>query len=101
MKKTKKPGKRGRKPERKSMALEERKLYDRHTIRFPQMKGRVVEAIEFFTIENHHDVTIEFKDKTALYLTIDPSFSLHAFLQKMTKNEAEVIQAWPTISLEA
>jgi hypothetical protein len=41
------------------------------------------------------------RQKRPLSDDIDPSFSLHAFLQKMTGNEAEVIHAWPTISLEA
>jgi two-component sensor histidine kinase len=106
MKNTKKPGKTGKRarakePKRDRLALIEQKLYERHTVRFPQMKGRVVENIDFFTMENHHDLTIEFQDKMALYLKIDPCYNLQAILAKRTRDGDQVIHAWPSISLEA
>jgi hypothetical protein len=58
-------------------------------------------AFEFFTMESHHDLTIEFRDKTALYLKIDPVTTCKRFLEKRTRDGVEVIHAWPSISLEA
>src|SRR2546421_12120479 len=64
-----------KKPTPASFALVERKLPHRKFVEFTEMQGRTVEKIELFTSGEYHSVSINFQDKTALHLRIDPCFT--------------------------
>ena len=78
------------------MALIERKLPNRRFVEFPQMKGRIVERIEIFTMSNTHSLTIYFQDKTFLNLLVEPSLSISPRFSDGTGDE-KVLKRWAAI----
>ena len=78
-------------------ALIERKFPHTRFVEIPQVKGRTVEKIELFTASEYHSITIDFEDKTALTLTIEPCFQLGAELSDIKTGDQQTIQEWPPI----
>lgn len=64
------------------------------------MNGRVVDYVEFFTTGDGHILTIQFQDKIALCLDIEPRFQLRAELQDRKGGEIEIARKWPAIASE-
>ena len=80
-----------------SFPLIERKLPHRKFVEFTEMKGRTVEKIELFTTGEYHSISINFQDRTALHLRIDPAFVLNADFSDTRTGDVEVIHEWPPI----
>lgn len=78
-------------------ALLERKFPERRVIGFPQMQGRTIEKIEFFTAADYHCVSIKFEDKTLLTLSIEPCFLLAAEFSDRKRDSLRIIKEWPAI----
>ena len=78
-------------------ALIERKFPHTRFVDFPQMKGKTVEKIEFFTTSEYHSITIDFQDKTALTLTVEPCFLLGSEFSDIKTGNQETIHEWPLI----
>jgi hypothetical protein len=77
--------------------LIEREIENRRFIEFPQMKGRIIDKVEFYTTPDYHSLTLHFQDKTALTLVIDLGFLMTArFVDAATGNE-RVLKRWPVI----
>ena len=91
--KSKKPGK----PGPASFPLIERTLPHRKFVEFTEMKGRTVEKIEFYTTGDFHSLSIDFQDKTALHLRIDPGFTLNADFADTKSGNVNLIREWPPI----
>ena len=85
------------KPQPSSFALIERQLPHRKFVEFTEMKGRTVEKIELFTTGEYHSISIDFQDKTALHLRIDPGFILNANFADTKTGDINVIHEWPPI----
>src|SRR5262245_41230571 len=54
-----------------SFALVERKLPCRRFVEFPQVNGKTIKQIHFYTATDYHSITIDFKDQTCLNLEIE------------------------------
>ena len=80
-----------------SRPLIERRFPYTRFVELPQIKGRSVEKIEIFTAPEYNSITIDFQDKTALTLTIDPYFKLGAELSDIKSGDQQTIQEWPPI----
>jgi hypothetical protein len=79
-------------------ALRERTLpHYRRFIEFPLVKGKVAEKIEFFTSSESHSLTIDFQDRTSLYLDIQPGFTINGQFTQEEKGELETLAEWPSI----
>ena len=91
--KSKEPGKSGP----ASFPLIERTLPHRKFVEFTEMKGRTVEKIEFYTTGDFHSLSIDFQDKTALHLRIDPGFTLNADFADTKSGDVNLIREWPPI----
>src|SRR6266446_6985735 len=91
--KSKKPSK----PGPASFPLIERSLPHRKFVEFTEMKGRTVEKIEFYTTGDFHSISINFQDKTALHLRIDPCFILNADFANTKSGNVNIIREWPPI----
>jgi hypothetical protein len=89
-----------RKPLRRRYELIDRSTPGRKLLEFPEMKGRVVEKIEFFSTAEFHSVNVFFADKTSLLLAIEPRFELHAELESARSGEPQVTKRWPPICSE-
>lgn len=98
--KTDSEGTDARKPLRRRYELIDRSTPGRKLLEFPEMKGRVVEKIEFFSTAEFHSVNVFFADKTSLLLAIEPRFELHAELESDREGEPQVTKRWQPIRSE-
>ncbi|MBZ5504849.1 MAG: hypothetical protein LAO78_05110 [Acidobacteriia bacterium] len=69
-------------------------------VEFPQMKGRTVQRIRFYSSSDENTIAIRFRDRTQLTLSIEPALVLNADLLKMYRWDAETIKEWPPIRSE-
>jgi hypothetical protein len=82
------------KSKRRSLNRIERKRSDHKSLVFPQMKGRIVDKIEFYTTADFHGLIIDFQDKTSLSLTIEPGFLLCSKLLDRSTGTERVRKRW-------
>jgi hypothetical protein len=80
--------------------LIEKKRPFRRIVEFPQMQGRTVERIRFFTGWGDDSISINFQDKTLLSLAFDTGFTLHAQLSDIQTGNVRIIKEWPPIPSE-
>jgi hypothetical protein len=88
------------KPSRRRYELIDRSTPGRKLLEFPEMKGRVVEKIEFFSTAEFHSVNLFFADKTSLVVGIEPGFEVHVDLESAQSGEPQITKRWPPIRSE-
>src|SRR5580765_3437250 len=84
----------------KEFDLKERGLPGRRIVEFPQMKGRTVQRVRFYTSADENTVAIRFRDRTQLSLYFEPALVLRADLLKLNRWDADTIKEWPSIHSE-
>ena len=72
----------------------------RKLVRFANMKGRTVEAIELDTSSDHHSVSVRFEDKTELWLILETGFTVRAQHVDLKGDDSRVLKEWPEIRSE-
>jgi hypothetical protein len=77
-----------------------RRYKGRSIYRFEEVKGKVVDLVEFFTIGEHHAIDIRFQDKTAFHFVINPGFILEAGYSDWKGGNLRPIKRWPPIHSE-
>ena len=88
---------RGKKQRRAMGALVHRGNRHRRFVYFPQMKGRVVKNVELFTMSDFRSITIDFEDKTALNLIIEPALLIDSHFSDFSSGDERVVKRWPTV----
>src|SRR4029077_14504130 len=84
----------------KEFDLRERGLPGRRVVEFPQMKGRMVQRVRFYTSPDENTVAIRFRDRTQLSLHFEPALVLTSSLLKLTRWDTDTIKEWPLIHSE-
>jgi hypothetical protein len=84
----------------KEFDLKERGLPGRRIVEFPQMKGRTVERVRFYTSADENTVAIRFRNRTQLSLRFEPALVLSADLLKLNRWDTDTIKEWPPIHSE-
>lgn len=84
----------------KEYDLRERGLPGRRIVEFPQMKGRIVQRVRFYTSADENTVAIRFRDRTQLSLRFEPALVLSADLLKLGRWDTDTIKEWPPIHSE-
>jgi len=84
----------------KEFDLKERGLPGRRIVEFPQMKGRTVERVRFYTSADENTVAIRFRNRTQLSLRFEPALVLSADLLKLGRWDTDTIKQWPAIHSE-
>lgn len=84
-----------RKQPRHSKAWIERKRDSRRVVSFPEVKGRVLDSVQFSTESNYHALVLDFADETSLTLVIDPCFFVSASLSNISTGSQQVLRRWP------
>jgi hypothetical protein len=86
-----------KKPSRKKSRKQPEPL--RRVVSFPEVKGMVIEAVEFSTDSDDHHVTIKFKDRKALHFDfrLEPRFIVDVDYAQWTNGNWHPIKVWPTI----
>jgi hypothetical protein len=80
-----------------SKAWIERKRDLRRVVSFPEVKGRVLENLQFSTASDHHWVVLDFEDQTSLTLVIDPCFIVSANLSGISNGSQQILRRWPKV----
>jgi len=69
-------------------------------VEFPQMKGRTIRRILFYTSADENTLSIRFQDRTRLTLRFEPGFILSSDLVRDTKWDEQTIKEWPHVHTE-
>ena len=78
--------------------LIQRQVDSRQFFEFPQMKGRILDRVEFYTAsDHHHSLTLYFQDKTTFTLVIEPCFLMAANISDRSTGEQRILKRWPVI----
>jgi len=73
----------------------------RKVVRFPQAKGKLVEAVEFSTELGYHCISVNFQDKTSLSFAIDTSFTVETDYSDWKTGNQRLLHRWrPVQNLE-
>ena len=84
----------------KEYDLRQRGRHGNRMYEFPQMKGRTVQAIRFYTSSDENTVAIRFRDRTQLSLYFEPALVLTSNLLKLKRWDTDTIKEWPLIHSE-
>ncbi|MBZ5524087.1 MAG: hypothetical protein LAP21_17770 [Acidobacteriia bacterium] len=66
-------------------------------MKFPQVKGKTLEEVNFSSRAEDHSITLVFRDKTALRFGIEPGFTMFADLENWKTGDVRVIRRWPEV----
>ena len=81
----------------KEFDLRERGRRGSRIVEFPQMKGRTIQTVRFYSSPEENTVSIRFRDQTVLSLYFEPGLVLRSDLIKANRWDAETIKEWPPI----
>ena len=62
-----------------------------------EVKGKIVECVEFYTSSESHSIDVCFQDKTTLHFSIDPAFLLETEYANWKTGNWQRIKRWPTL----
>jgi hypothetical protein len=72
--------------------------YTNHSFhRMEEVKGKIVDYVEFHTSGESHDIDITFQDKTALHFSIDPGFLLETEYADWKTGNRRLLKRWPVL----
>jgi len=84
----------------KEFDLRERGRRSNRIVEFPQMKGRTVQTVRFYSSADENTVAIRFRDRTQLSLYFEPALVLRSDLLRLNRWDADTIKEWPPIHSE-
>ena len=62
-----------------------------------EVKGKIVDCVEFYTSSENHSIDVCFQDKTTLHFSIDPGFLLETEYADWKTGNWRRIKRWPTL----
>ena len=74
-----------------------RRYSGRSVHRMEEVKGKIVDYVEFFTSGESHSIDVCFQDKTTLHFSIDPGFLLETEYADWKTGDWRRIKRWPTL----
>jgi hypothetical protein len=66
----------------------------RYLMKFPEVKGKKLEAVEFSSDIEDHSISLEFQDKTILRFDIEPGFTMFADYADWKTGDWHPIRRW-------
>jgi hypothetical protein len=63
-------------------------------MKFPQVKGKTLEEVDFSSRAEDHSITLVFQDQTALRLDIEPGFTMFADYEDRKTGDVRVVRRW-------
>jgi hypothetical protein len=66
-------------------------------IDFPELRGRVVETVEFYSSDEYHYVSVRFDDQTEFFfdIEIENRLKVQPELVKWKEGNSRVLKRWP------
>ena len=74
-----------------------RRYSGRSVHRMEEVKGKIVDYVEFFTSGESHSIDVCFQDKTTLHFSIDPGFLLETEYADWKTCNWQPIKRWPVL----
>jgi hypothetical protein len=93
-------GRKAKKSPKPSFTLKEKRFSHGKVIEFPQIQGRTIARVQFFTSKDDQCIAIDFDDKTLLSFHLVPGFVLSANLGDLRTGNFRKIKEWPPIHSE-
>ena len=62
----------------------------------PQVKGKMLESLEFISAPEYKGISLAFRDKTFLDLKIEPFFTVKADYLNEKTGKRRVLKRWPS-----
>lgn len=84
----------------KEFDLRERGKRSSRIVEFPQMKGREVQTVRFYSSADENTVSIAFRDQHVLSLHFEPALILTSSLLKLKRWDMDILKEWPPIHSE-
>ena len=66
-------------------------------MKFPLVKGKILEEVDFSTMAEDHCITLVFRDKTELRFEIEPGFTMSADYADWKTGNMRMIRRWRPI----
>ncbi len=64
---------------------------------FPEVRGKIVAAVELTVEPDYYGITIRFQDKTTLVFPIEPCIFALPVFEDWTKGEAQIIKEYSPV----
>ncbi len=64
---------------------------------FPEVKGKIVDAVELMPAENGYSIGIMFQDRTYLSFDVEPCVTVFPELSDWKTKNYKPLKRWPTI----
>ena len=78
-----------------------RQFDGRRFVRFGEFRGKRVARVEFYTWgSENHSISIRFQDRTVLYFTITPLFTVKPKYYDARSGDLAIIKEWPEMKTE-
>ena len=71
----------------------------RRVVRFPEAKGKIVEAVELSLETDYHAISINFQDKTCLHFSLETGLMVKADYSDWKNKEQRMIRKWPAVQI--
>jgi hypothetical protein len=91
--KKQKPKTKTRKPRRKEPPLIT--FPPRRMVEFPEVKGKTLEAVKLYLVDDDTSLSLVFSDKTHLYLDLEPGLTVRADYSDWKTHNWRPIKSWP------
>jgi hypothetical protein len=65
--------------------------------RFEQVRGKILDFVEFYTSGDYHCLDVRFQDNTAVTFAIEPRFTVAAEHADWKTGNLRLLQEWPAI----
>ena len=69
----------------------------RRVVEFPQVKGKILESVEFSTRAEYHAITLCFRDKTELVFDLEPGFTVFTEYADWKTGNGRPIKRWRAV----
>ncbi len=64
---------------------------------FPEVKGKIVDAVELMPAENGYSIGIMFQDRTYLSFDVEPCVTIFPELSDWKTKNYRPLKRWPTV----
>ncbi|HEV3317638.1 MAG TPA: hypothetical protein VG488_11735 [Candidatus Angelobacter sp.] len=64
---------------------------------FPEAKGKTIESIQVYVAADHFSANVNFTDRTAIVLSMEPSINMFPYYGDWTTGERKILKEWQPI----
>ena len=81
----------------KNTKKKKHRLPDREVVKFPEVKGKKLEGVEFSNSTDYYGIHLRFEDQTDLTFQVEPGFTLFTLYSDWKTRDGRRLKEWPPI----